>query len=132
MLPDKYQTLAIKYFERVKESVESHLLYVLVGSTASDCPSYLRGFRFLGLDFGTFISEDNYFSVVFHEVLFGANEELRAVAVQLNESLLLPSAAELSNLCEARAKAQRRGADVETFPVDEAPEAIAIFAYERA
>ena len=45
--------------------------------------------RFLGYDFGHFVSPLDKFSVILNEVLFGQYDELRRFAQQLNDHLLL-------------------------------------------
>lgn len=103
-----------QYYEEISQSYICDLIYLdLNGSTKPEfCVP--EGFVLLGYDYGYYVSEDNYFSSLIHEVIYGAYGEMNRYAQSLNNHLLLPSH-DLANLLdESRNELLKAGADLET------------------
>lgn len=103
---------------------------IYIDTKAGDSSNAPAGFRFLGYDLGVFESEYNYFSVIFHDVLFGKHDPLRAFSAALNERLLIPSSFIAQRLAAIRRDLRRVAADLETLDEDGGPIPIAIFEHE--
>lgn len=89
------------------------------------------GFSFCGHDYGMFESTTTHYPCIFHEVIYGQDEELIAMAKELNDCLLLPSMALVDRLVMTRQRLieARVPLEIESewFPY----EAIAVYAYPR-
>jgi len=68
--------------------------------------------------------------VIFHEVLFGKHDPLRAFSAALNERLLLPSTFSAQRLAAIRRDLRRSAAELEELDEDGGPIPIAIFEHE--
>jgi hypothetical protein len=76
--------------------------------------SALPGFVFSGIEVGYYDSPWSSFSSIFHDVLFGRNEQLHRFKERLNSALLLSSPADAQTLIDVRAEQMNAGADLET------------------
>lgn len=86
-------------------------------------------FVFQGFDVGVFESLDNYFSCVYHDLIYGRIEELKPFKAALNNSLLIPTQQMAGNFLEVRQKLLRSGQDLEDFPLNEQIRILTIFQY---
>lgn len=119
---DMYSKVA-KYFGRVRQERHCDLLYV-AHNTPGGVASLPESLVFLGFDFGSYLSEYNHYSVIFHEVIFGLYADMRGFASQLNDHMLLPTADVARSLATVRAGLLAAGADLE---YDEDEVQIAVF-----
>jgi len=83
-------------------------------------------FTFVGYDVGYYESEHSHFSALLNEVVFGTTDEMRRVAADLNEHLLLESAQQAEALLDLRISLLSRGLDLES---DGDFEIISIYSY---
>lgn len=68
---------------------------------------------FVGFDLGLFESSYSRFSIIVHEILFGAEETLRKFSKHLNENLLLREPTIVAEILKARQERVLAGADLE-------------------
>ncbi|HEY5961292.1 MAG TPA: hypothetical protein VIV60_32265 [Polyangiaceae bacterium] len=87
------------------------LLWCARDEHASDPP---EGAVHLGFDYGVWTSPTDYYSILFHEVLFGKFEEMRQFACRLNGALLLGDPADAAPIATTRESLLRGGADLES------------------
>ncbi len=88
---EKKLTLTEEYVEILNNKKKStHILYL---NTQKNYPPNLftHNFIFLGYEYGFFQDKFNYYSSIFHEILFGFIEELLDYKKFLNKSLLFHS-----------------------------------------
>lgn len=116
------------YLRSVSAKYKCDLLYLEFPCGADDVPPIPLDFKFLGYDYGFYQSEDNLFSSIFHEVIYGRYGEMKSHASFLNNNLLLPTLETISSLTFARDNLLKTGADLETD--DEAFMSIAIYGKE--
>lgn len=69
--------------------------------------------EFLGFDFGFYNDEYSVFSSIYHEAIHSRQLELRRYANRLNESLLLPTGADVEDYRRTRDNLRANGNDVE-------------------
>jgi hypothetical protein len=79
---------AEQYYKAVSKLYPCDLLYLNAGRNQP-----LSDFRFLGYDYGYYLSEGNYFSSLLNEVIYGIHDEMTRYAEFLNYDLLLPDLA---------------------------------------
>ncbi|HXL81082.1 MAG TPA: hypothetical protein VN951_09420 [Pyrinomonadaceae bacterium] len=70
-------------------------------------------FKFLGYDYGYYACEDNIFSSLLHEVIFGIYADITRFAESLNDNLLLPNIETAKDLDRKRAELLEKNADLE-------------------
>ena len=85
-----------------------------------------KGEQFLGYDFGFLSCDSDNYSVVFNEVIYGTEDNLRVLSSHLNENLLFESRHSVELLRRERTRLVRQGRDLETDNVE--PQAFRIFA----
>jgi hypothetical protein len=69
--------------------------------------------EFLGFDFGYYDDEYSVFSSIYNEAIHSPLTDLRRYASRLNESLLLPTPADVNAYRETRERLRLAGSDVE-------------------
>ncbi len=110
---------------RSSKSESDDLVYLCIGAEPGPI-SAAGGMRFLGFDFGYFANEYSHFSSVLSEVAFGSISEMTRFAARLNQSLLLETLADVTELRRLRESlGTRRG--LETIGPAEALSIIAMF-----
>lgn len=107
------------------------VLLVSRDSVPSRLPNLPAQFDLLGYDFGFLCTASYSYSVVLNEVLYGQYPELRRIASDLNQHLLLPSTTAMQDLIETRARLIAGGADLETLDEGEAPTRVIVFGRPR-
>ena len=101
----------IEYYKNLSGS---SLIYLNFSKLSSQIPKLVQDkFNFLGYDYGYFLSEDNYFSVILNEIIFGNYKEMTAYAKFLNKNLLFSDLKITDDLSETRSNLLREGADLE-------------------
>ena len=106
-----------KYYEQALSlPFVSHFLYCEKDEVAFvNIPeSVQKKFSLVGYDFG-YVDEYNIFSSIYHDVINGRYEELRAFSNRLNENLLFSNRADADDLGRIRAEMLEKGADLETI-----------------
>lgn len=91
-----------QYYGAIPESYNIDLLYLEASCQHAPRIDLPQSFRFLGYDYGFYLSEYNHYSTIFHEVLYGGRHALRRFGALLNEALLLPTCSlvqELHSTC---------------------------------
>jgi hypothetical protein len=106
-------------YQTISKSRKCDLLFIQTHEIPKRTETPPPGFVFCGYDFGNYISEHNFFSVIFNEVLFGKHDELRRFASCLNGNLLFDKTDGVENLKAVREKLAQDGADLETIEGDE-------------
>ena len=99
------------YFEALPLS-KKDLLFVVEESATPSSSRLPRGAHLLGFDLGL-IGESDPSSLIFHEVIYGLEPELRSLSGLLNESLLFQSPHGISVFRRERAALLRNGRDLE-------------------
>lgn len=80
-----------EYYEETSKLYPCDLMYLDFAHGVKTPVGLPPNFRFLGYDYGYYQWEDNLFSSLFHEVIYGVYDEMIAFAKLLNDNLLLPS-----------------------------------------
>lgn len=92
---------------------------VLLGCCDLDSRELERlGWVYAGYDVGYFEGEWSHYSSIFHEVLFGAQTELRDFVHHLNSYYLFPTLELAVEFATERERLLRSGRDVESGPVE--------------
>ena len=102
------------YVDNLRKIARCDLLYCcrLTGLMSCDAPP--SGFIRLGFDAGSYYGDDNCFSAVFQDILFGKFEELTQFDRQLNDNLLFSSLTEANEFLRRRAILLAEGLPIET------------------
>ena len=109
----------LNYYQAISNNRKCDLLFIQTHEVPKRADLPPSHFAFCGYDFGNYISEYNFFSVIFNEVLFGKHEELKRFASQLNANLLFDTKEDVEKLKVAREKLAENSADLETVEMDE-------------
>jgi hypothetical protein len=121
--------LIYEYYSKVRGRFHCDLIHCWEATKgevqSQNLPS---SFNFCGFDYGYYLSEDNHYSSLFNEIIYGKYEELRSYAKLLNESLLFPSKEIINRLGQTRKSLVKDGADLETCEGGEVLGPIAIHA----
>jgi hypothetical protein len=109
LLPRARFNEAIRYWASIKQA-DIDLLCICLAPLDHGSLDDDPRLRFRGYDYGNFVSEDNYFSSVLNEVIYGVNDEMRAFTAKLNAALLFDALGTANALGDAREalKAARR------------------------
>lgn len=107
------QQAVVAYLTETKKKFSCDMLYLSLGAPPA-LISPPESFCFLGYDYGFYVSESNYFSALFHEVIYGLYPELRELSRLLNGQLLFSSLIDVQGLEEARERLLAAGGDLET------------------
>jgi hypothetical protein len=121
----------LNYYQIVSKNRKCDLLFIQTREVPKQTDSPPSGFNFCGYDFGNYISEYNFFSVIFNEVLLGKHDELRRFATRLNGNLLFDRLDDVEQLKAAREKLAQRGVDLETIEIDEEFYEIGIYTFQK-
>lgn len=111
---------------------DSRLLY-LQFSDFRTIPSKVIGdkFSFSGYDYGNYMSEDNFYSVICNEITSGSRVEFKAYAKFLNHNLLFSSLDTFPALEKTKAELLAKGEHLEEEFEDEEFQPIAIYSYNE-
>lgn len=119
----------LEYFQNLKANMLCDLLYIRFVKTAvEELPR--SNFSFCGYDYGFYSSVSNNYSVVFHEIIYGRYDELRACSKLLNQYLLIPTLEDIDKIENRRTQLVSEGADLETDESFEGFSPISIYALE--
>ena len=121
----------VEYFEAVSKTRRCDLLFVQFVESRSPTDSAPAGFAFAGYDYGNYISEYNFFSALFNEVLLGKYDQLRSFRSKLNEKLLFNKIEDIHALKATREQLAELGGDLENVEVDEGFCEIKVFTFEK-
>jgi len=111
--PDQFDTVS-QCYNRIRYKYQTDFIYCC--EIRTDHPLSLRlppDFLFCGFDYGYWVSEDNHYSSLFNEVIYGKYAELRAHAQSLNDSLLFPTMDVVSRVDLTRKSLLKEHADLE-------------------
>lgn len=109
----QYQAIET-YFKRVSDEHLCDLLYLRFPRGAHETHLTPLDFAFLGFDYGFYSSEDNLYSSISNEVIYGLYGQMTSHAKLLNKNLLLPTLNTVAALSHTRDELLRNGADLET------------------
>src|SRR5882724_983844 len=119
-----------KILEYKKNFKESRLLYIQISKAIGEVPSIIHNkFTFVGYDYGNYISEYNYYSLILHEIILGSREEFKAYAKYLNENLLFPSLDQIPSLEKTQIELRAKGQHLEDEYKGEEFQPIAVYSY---
>lgn len=99
---------------------------------SSDLDVTKKQFNFLGYDYGNYISEDNFYSFIYHEIIGGSREELKDFAKYLNKNLLFPSLASIPVLEKKIIELRAKGEYLEDEREGEEFQPIAVYSYKES
>lgn len=117
------------YYTRVCSKYQSDFIHCCEMHLDDELPTHLPpSFLFRGFDYGYYDSEDNHYSSLFNEIIYGKYPELRAYAKTLNSSLLFPTMEIVRRVDLTRKDLITKNADLETAEAEEAFAPIAIHA----
>jgi hypothetical protein len=122
----------LDYFRTLAKFRRCDLLYLVHEARSPEGVVVPPELVFLGYDFGGYFSEWSDFSTVFHELLFGHYEAMRAFGRVLNRSLLLPSLDDALALAQVRQELKSAGADLETEGEHESYGPVLVFGPARS
>lgn len=129
LLPLNQYKVAAKYYEEVNKKYLCDLIYLQTYTKSNSQEVLPDNFSFGGYDYGIYISEYNYYSVIFHEVIYGKYDELRDYSKYLNNNFLFSSIDIVKRLENTRNQLLKLGADLETVDVNEIFVPISIHLY---
>jgi hypothetical protein len=115
-----------KYVAKISDHPGVRLLYLRSSDNTAKAPPP-SDFTLSGLDVGVIASETNFYSIVFHEVLFGRVNEMVRFRAKLNSGGLLKNHSDASSLTMLREKSLASGSDLETFEANETIEVFEVF-----
>jgi hypothetical protein len=105
-----------EYYKEVSKSYSCDLIYLDYTQGIRALIELPTRFKFLGYDYGYYVGEDNLFSSLFHEVIYGVYDDMTRFSELINDNLLLlniEAAEQLhrtrTNLLEANADLERNG-----------------------
>lgn len=114
---EKYSDI-ISYIDYIKHDYSEDQIDCLYLSLSKDVKT--NNFQFLGVEYGSYISIWNHFSIIFHEIIFGYDNRMKSFRKYLNKNLLLPIDYNLFlEIKETREKLWCEGVDLETFETEE-------------
>ncbi len=88
-------------------------------------------FSFLGYDYGNYNSEDNYYSLICHEITGGPREEFKNYTKYLNRNLLFSSLDHIPALEKTKIELRTKGEHLEEEIEGEEFQPIAVYAYNE-
>lgn len=113
--------------------VQSRLLYLKFANYDSPDPEIImRRFAFLGYDYGNFMTEDNYYSLIYHEIIDGRREEFKNYEKYLNNNQLFTSLGHISNLENTIEELKRKGENLEEESPGEEFQPVAVYSYNES
>src|SRR5258707_8020628 len=77
-----------EYYGKVSQAYSCDLLCLALHEDFNPLPLLPTAYRFLGYDYGFYLSETGVFSSLFHEVIYGMYPEMTQFSRLLNTSLL--------------------------------------------
>lgn len=131
LIPIEKIESVIRYYKKVSEISACDLLYLQTMEAPLEYELLTTKFTLCGYDFGCYFSEENFHSVIFHEIIFGFLDELRYFSQFLNNHLLLSSNDLVKELEITRLGMQNQGIDVEADDVEEQFGGIAVYAFDK-
>lgn len=115
----------LSYYKRISKKYNCDIIYCQFSDLSSI--KSIKNFCFQGYDYGYFISEFNYYSSLFSEVIYGNYEKMRCFAAYLKDNMLFSSLNIVKQLDNIRQQMLKEGKDLEN---DEICEPIGIYSYE--
>jgi len=109
---DQYELVKAYYREATRSHPGSDLIYLQVPGQA-DSSAPLRQHKFVGYDYGYYVSEFGLFSAIFNDIIYGAYAELRTFAELLNDALLFTSLDDVKMVHKTREDLIEAGAALE-------------------
>lgn len=107
----------VKHWKELVSLAEQHsnasVYDAVILATKPELGIQIPEVEFLGFDFGFYDDEYSVFSSIYHEAIHSSLLELREYASRLNDSLLLPTEAEVAAYRETRDSLRENGEDVE-------------------
>jgi len=91
LAPFEQYHIAQDYYDVASKEHLCDLIYLQFPEALRVLPPLPIKFRFLGYDYGYYLSESGAYSSLFHEVIYGLYNEMRSYAGRLNYHLLLPT-----------------------------------------
>lgn len=91
-----------------------------------------KRFSFLGYDYGNYISEGNFYSLIYHEIIGGRREEFKNYRKYLNKNLLFSSLIHIPPLEEIKIKLKAMGEQLEDELEGEEFQPIAVYSYNES
>ncbi len=111
---------------------ESRLLYIRL-SNLSALPSteVQKNFTFAGYDYGNYVWEENYYSLVYHEIICGPRKEFKNYLKYLNKNLLFSSLDQISALEKTKNELKTKGEHLEDELEGEEFQPIGVYTYNE-
>lgn len=103
-----------QYYEKESKRHSCDLIFLDYSEGIRALVDLPSKFKFLGYDYGYYAGEDNVFSSLLHEVVFGIYPEITRFAESLNDSLLLPNIEAAKQLDRNRCELLEKSADLES------------------
>lgn len=112
---------------------EARLLYIQISKSIEELPLKVqKKFTFAGYDFGNYISEYNYYSLILHEVISGRRQEFKNFEKYLNENLLFSSLEKIPELEKTQIELRAKGEQLEDEHQAEEFQPIAVYVYKES
>lgn len=125
LLPLEQYELALTYYAAASKEYVCDLIYLHFSEDSRILSHLSSKFRFLGYDYGYYLSETGVYSALFHEVIYGLYADMKSYARLLNDHLLLSSYDQVRELDKTRNELLKTDADLERD--DEEFRAVAIY-----
>jgi hypothetical protein len=118
--------------EYQKNFKESRLVYIQMSKSIDEVPKEINNrFAFVGYDYGSYLAEYNYYSLIFHEIISGQKEEFKDYAKYLNKNLLFSSLEHIPTLEKTNIELRAKGEDLEDEDPGEEYQPIAVYVYNE-
>lgn len=131
LLPFEQYDLANRYYKAANDRFNCDFIFLESYPKVIHNKLDSYNFTFCGFDYGLFDSEYNYYSAIFHEIIYGQYEELRGYSKYLNRCLLLPEFDILLKYEKRRHHLLKEGYDLETSDDNETFSPIPVFGLKK-
>lgn len=127
---------SIEQFDKVlqykRNFIESRLLYIQFSHSVEEIPPIAQvNFNFVGYDYGNYISEYNYYSLILHEIISGKKEKFKNFEKYLNDNLLFNSLEYIPDLEKIIIGLKSEGQDLEEELRGQEFQPISIYSYKE-
>jgi hypothetical protein len=114
LLPLERHHVVAAYYERISRLYPCDLIYLQFTDLPVGQILNQPNFSFVGYDYGYYLSDLNFYSALFNEVIYGKYETLRNCTQSLNDHLLIPSLDVVAMIDDTRRQLLATEADLET------------------
>jgi len=130
-MPSNKFSIALECYKNACLSANCDLLFIVTNPVPGVEIIPPNNFIFVGYDYGNYICESNYYSVLFHLVINGSCDKMIEYSKQLNKYLLAPSLDIVNKVNESLLSLESKGITFETVEPGEEFVSIAVYFYSK-